>query len=164
MRQHVAYNVHRVDGKGAILDANVDMHPKDQQPLRQQLHLLQHTLVARQRRHRLVKPVAERMRRRRHHSQPFLRRQIDDKTALLCQFVARLFQRMTNRRTQLDHGLMQFWLDLALDHDHTFAVEKLRDERAQFARLRIDDLIFLFDADGQRWSCAHARFSVSAIR
>jgi hypothetical protein len=65
------------------------------------------------------------------------------------QLVARLLQRVADRRAQLDHRLVQLRLDLALDHDHTFAVEKLRDEGAQFARLRVDDLIFLFDADRQ---------------
>ena len=164
MRQHVAHDIHGVDGKGAVLDADVDVHAKDQQALCQQLHLLEHALVARERRHRLLLPAAEGVRGRGGHRQPFLRGQADDKAALVGQFFLQLIQRVADRRAQLDHRLVQLRLEVALDHHDLVAFEKLRDKRAQLARLGVDDLVFLFNADRERGSLAHAVFSVSSAR
>jgi hypothetical protein len=81
--------------------------------------------------------------------QPFLLRQPGDEGALFGQLVLGLIQRVADGRTQLYHGLVQLRFQLALDHHYLVVVQKLGNEGAQLARLRVDDLIFFFNADGQ---------------
>ena len=133
--QHVAHHVHGVDDKGAVFDADVDVHPEDEQPLRQELHLLQHAPVAGQRRHRLVLPAAEGVGRGRHHGQILLRGQVDDEAALLDQLLVGLLQVVADRRAQFHHRLVQFGLEVAFHHHHMVAFDELGDERAQLPRL-----------------------------
>src|SRR5690606_15086016 len=97
----------------------------------------------------LAEPAAEGVSCGRNDGQVLLRRQVDDEAALPGKLLVRLGERLADGRAQLDHGLMQLRLDLALDHDYPFAVEKLGDEGAQLARLGIDDLILFLDTDGQ---------------
>ncbi len=66
------------------------------------------------------------------------------------QFAADLGGRLADAGADLDHGLVQLRLDL-LAEDDLPSFEDLRDVGAQLAGRGIDDLVFFFDAERQRW-------------
>jgi hypothetical protein len=61
---------------------------------------------------------------------------------------ARVSDIVANLRAQLDDRLMHLGLDLFFQ-DHFALGENFLDVRTELARFRIDDLEFLFDADGE---------------
>ena len=69
-----------------------------------------------------------------------------DRAAQASDLGARLGHGAAGPRADLDDALVHLGLDL-LAQDHLAALKNLGDIRAQLARLGIDDLVFLFDAD-----------------
>src|ERR1700687_1833871 len=59
---------------------------------------------------------------------------------------ARVDNRLTDLRAELDDRLVHLGFDLLFERDLA-ALENFLDMRAQFARLRIDNREFLFDAE-----------------
>src|SRR5690348_5818207 len=148
MRQHVARHVERVDQELPVLDADVDMRPEDQEALRQLAHRLPQAEVALGLRDLLPLPGRERMRARRGDSQSVLRGQADDFAAQLRQLGAQLGGRLAHLAPHLHDRLMQLRLHL---REHQMVLfEDLCDVRLELASPRIDDLIFLFNAERQR--------------
>ncbi len=164
MRQHVADNVHRIDGKGPILHAHVNVHAEDEQPAGQHLHLFQHAQIAGVGRDRLLGPAAKGMGRCGHDGDAVAVGQIANELTLLEQFLLHLFHRAADGRPQFHHGLMELRLHLALHEDHFVPFDQLGDIRAQLPGFRIDDLVFFLNAQGEGWSFNHASFSVSPMR
>jgi hypothetical protein len=81
--------------------------------------------------------------------QAFALGQPTDEAALFREFFLGLGDVLAHRRSQLNHGLVQFRLEFALQQ-HQFAIgDKLGDVGAQLTGLRVDNLVFFFDADGQ---------------
>lgn len=61
MGEHVAKDIHGVDGKVRILEADMNVHAEDQKTLGEQLHFFQDALIAREGRHLLFGPAAHGM-------------------------------------------------------------------------------------------------------
>src|ERR1035438_215988 len=61
------------------------------------------------------------------------------------------FDVLANARADLDHRLVHLRLDRFVQRQLGFGENLRCDVRAQIARLRIDRLIFLFDADAEAW-------------
>src|ERR1043165_4014844 len=85
------------------------------------------------------------MRRSGNDYKPVLSCEAGDDAAQARDVFAGLLDVATNSGPDLDHRLNHFRLDL-LAQQHLAFFEDLGDVRTEFARLRIDDLKFLFDA------------------
>ena len=79
MGQHIADDIHGVDGERPVFDANVHVHAKNEQAAGQHLHLFQHSEIAGIGRHRLVEPLAKRVRGGRQNFYTLAVGQIDNK-------------------------------------------------------------------------------------
>src|SRR5688572_19415625 len=88
------------------------------------------------------------MRARRRDAEILLQREVHHEAAQAAQLEARVFRRLADGRANFHDRLVQFRLDLA-QHQLVF-LQDLRDVGTQLARAGIDDLVFLFDANGER--------------
>ena len=91
--------------------------------------------------------------------------ELADSLAQFQDTLARFFDIGTNAGADLDNGFVHLRLDVLLQHNLAF-IEHLRNVGAQFARDRIDDLKFFFDADSElffhdRWIPPDRMTSVS---
>jgi hypothetical protein len=164
--QGVAHGVHAVDGEVAVLDPHVDVHAEDQHALGDDLMILHRLGVALVGGDLLAKPVREGMGGGRGDLQAALGGQIVDGRSLSKKRGFQLGHVVADRRAQLDHGGVQLRLDAGLElalldlDGALFRLHELGDERFQLARLRVDDLVFFFDADGEGGRCHHGWFSL----
>src|SRR5690349_1590263 len=88
------------------------------------------------------------MRSRRGDAQAVAAREVDDLAPQPRDLAPRLGHVAADRRAHLDDGIVHLALDLVFE-DLLPLGEHLLDVRAQLARLRIDDLELLFDAEGE---------------
>jgi hypothetical protein len=147
VRQEVARDVRGVDQEVAILDADVNVRAEDQQLTREVLHRVLRADVALERRDLLIGPVRERMRARGGDLEPASAGELHDAAPELHELMPHFGGRTTDRGPDLDDGLVQ--LGLHLPHHQVIVLEDLRDVGLKLTRLGIDDLVFLFDADGE---------------
>ena len=150
MGHQIAGDIHAVDGEIPVLDADVHVHPEDEQALSHIAQLLDGAHVALFGRHHLFLPVGEGMRARRSNRQALLFSQIDDCAPLFGQFVMQLVQILADLGAQLHLRLQQLRFHLPVD-DLALFVQQLGDVGFQLPGFGIDDLIFFLDADGERW-------------
>jgi hypothetical protein len=111
--------------------------------------------IARFMRELLIFPVREGVRARRNDPIAILLRCGNHFPAQAHNFGAHLGHRMTYRRRDLDLRLEKLWSYLVAKRRLRFRQDKLR-ARTQLSRSRVHDLIFLFDADGERLVGAHS--------
>jgi hypothetical protein len=110
--------------------------------------------ITRVRRELLIFPVREGVRARRHDPVAVLLCRGNHFPAQAHNIGAHLCHRMTDRRADLDLRLVKLWSYLLAERRLRFRQDKMR-ARAQLSRLRMHDLIFLFDADGERFVGGH---------
>ena len=130
------------------------MQAEDQVRARQHLHLVQQLVVARRRCHRDVGPMRDWMCARRCDAQSVFARELDDLAAQSGHLLARLFHILADRRPDLDDRVVHLTLDFVFEPLLAFG-EHLLDVRFQFARLGIDNLKLLFDAEREGGSGRH---------
>src|SRR5512139_499457 len=71
------------------------------------------------------------------------------------QFRARLRRGAADIGADLDRGSVQLGLDVLLHQRHLAVRQQLRDIRLELTRLRIDNLVLLFDSDAEGWLLGH---------
>ncbi len=155
MREHVAEDVHRVDGEVRVVQTDVHVHAEDEHPLGELLHPLERALVTREGRNFLVYPVAHWVSRGSDDLDAFLMRQAADEGALAEQLLFGFGGSGADRCAEFHHRLVQLRFDLPLHHHHLAVFDQLGDERTQQPALRIDDLILLLDSKRQLGTCNH---------
>ena len=82
-------------------------------------------------------------------ARPLARCEAGNRAAQPRDFGTGLADRAAGRCSNLDDALVHLGLDL-FAQNHLPAFEDLRDIRTQFARFRIDDLVFFLDAERER--------------
>src|SRR5450755_4160278 len=82
--------------------------------------------------------------------QPLLPHQVYHHAAFARQLAAQFSRRLANGGTDLDDGLVQLRFEL-LAQDGAIVLQKLGNVRMQLARLRVDNLVLLFNSQGKRW-------------
>src|SRR5215216_305680 len=145
MRQEITRRVHDLNGTFPIRHADVNVQPENEQRARDSLQFLDQQLIPLVVEDFLILPMRDRMRRRSDDDESILLRQPGDDAAESCDVSACFLDVATNARAHFHHRLDHLGLDL-LAQQHLAFFEDLRDMRAQFARLWINDLKFLFDA------------------
>ena len=154
VRHEIARDVHRVDHEIAIFDADVHVCAEDQQALREVAEVLLHAHVPLERRDCLFEPRREGMGAGGGDHEAVFGGESHHETAQADELVARFLRRAAHLRADFHHRLVKLRLHLA-DRD-VVALQHLGDVRPELARLRIDDLILLLDAERQR-RCLHGR-------
>ncbi len=96
MRQQVAYDVHGIDQKFAVLDADMDVRAEDEQALRQFLHILLYAGIAIHRRNILLHPRRDGMRAGCRDTQAILGGQFHNGPAQAYQFLSQFGGRLTD--------------------------------------------------------------------
>ena len=96
----------------------------------------------------LVDPMREGVRSRRDNRQSLILGQVEDCATLLGQLGVQFRDVFAHFCTQFDLRLHEFGLDFAPADARTF-IQELGDVGLQFARLRINDLVFFFDANSE---------------
>ena len=149
VRQKVAHLVHQVNGRFAVLDADVHVQAEDQVRARHQLHVLDDLQVALVGINVLHAPVGERVRRAGAEQQAVLAGELHHGAPQVEDVGARLLHVAAHAGADLDHRLVHLRLDalvqLALALGDNLGV----DVRAEIEGVGIDGLIFLLDADGE---------------
>ena len=160
VRQEVAHFVHEIDHDRPIRQPDVHVQTKNQKRPRELLQLLDDVVVADARRDDLIFPAREGMGARGGHGQadPFGRARQFPPVAI--NLLAQLADVGADLRADLDDRLMHLALDLLPEHWRTRRQE-LGDVRPQFSALGVDDLEFLFDAEGE---AVHGRNDTSVVR
>ena len=121
---------------------------EDEVGARDLLHVLDDDLVAFAFGDFLVGPVGEGVRAGRGDDEALLARETEELFAQVDDLPARVADVGADRRAEFDDGLVHLGLH-AFAEGHLAVGEDLLDVRAQVARLRVDDLEFLFDAEGE---------------
>ena len=145
MGEEIPRDVHRVDHEVPILDAHVDVGAEDQVPLGDLLQILPQPDVALDRRDVLLVPGREGVGARGHDGEPLLGDLAADEAPHAQDFLARLPHIPADLAGRLHAGLVKLRVNLLARLQVTF--EDLGDERREFAGLRMDDLVFLFDPE-----------------
>ena len=148
VRQEVAHLVHQVDHHRPIRHADVHVQAEDQERPRQLLQFLDDVVVADAGRDDLVFPARERMRAGRGHREADALGGARQLAAVAEDLLAQLVDVGADLRADLDDRLVHFALDLLAQHRRARRQE-LGHVRTQFAALRVDDLEFFFDAEGE---------------
>src|SRR5216683_61738 len=130
----------------AIWNTNVNVQAKDQQRPSHSLQLLNQQLVSLIIENLLVLPARNGMRRSGYDLKAILLGQRCNNTSQVRYVGPRLLNVLAHAGAYLNHRLDHLGLNL-LAENHLAFVKKLRYVRAQLARLRIDDLKLLFDAE-----------------
>ena len=145
MREEIPRHIHRVDHEIAVLDAHVDVRAEDQIPLGDLLQVLSQTDVALDRRDVLLLPGREGVSARGHDREPLLGYPAADEAAHTQDFLARFTHIAADLACRFHTGLVKLRMNLLARLFIT--LENLGDERREFAGLRMDDLVFLFDPE-----------------
>ncbi len=148
MWHEVAHPVHHVDGGLPVRHGYVYVHAEDQQRPRQLAHLFDDVLIALAGRDHLVDPAGIGVRACRSHLESCAFGGRDQLAARAVHFNAQLAYVLANARARFDDGLVQFVLHLLGDVRGSGG-DDLADVRTQFAGRRVNDLEFLFNADGE---------------
>src|SRR5262249_52802391 len=127
---------------------DVNVHAENQERASKLLQLFDDVLIALAGRDDLIDPARKRMRARGSYLESGAFGGGDKLSAGAVHFDAQLADVFADARAGLDDGLMHLVLDLIEDVRRRSRNE-LHDVRAQFARSRINDLKFLFDAYGE---------------
>ncbi len=149
--QQVTHNIHGVNHELGIFDADVYMCAEDEQALRELAHVLAHAEIALEGCDVLLHPRREGVRACGGDLQAVLRRQLHQPTTQTRQLTTRFGRRVAHLRADFDNRLMQLGFHLLSQHNLT-CFEQLCDIRFQFARVWVNDLIFFFDTDAERWA------------
>ncbi|MFT3882703.1 MAG: hypothetical protein QM703_24005 [Gemmatales bacterium] len=125
------------------------MSAEDQQLMGEVSHVLPHAEVAFEGSNLLLDPTGKRMRAGSSDLETMLGSELHHASTQPDDLILGFQRRAANLGADFDHTLMQLSLHRFAHHQLTL-IEELSDVRLEFAGLRIDDLIFFFDADGQR--------------
>ena len=155
VRQEVARRVHQVDGRLAVLDADVHVQSEDQIRARDNLHVFHDVQVALVGINLLLAPVCERMRPAGRQAQPARLGESYHVAPQPDQLVSRLFDVVTDARAHLDHRLVHFGLNGFLQDRLALGDDLHVDMRPQIAGFRIYGLVFFFDTDCEARSSWH---------
>ena len=134
----------------------MDVQSEDQIRAGDHLQVVNDPVVSRGGRDGNFRPMRERMRACRGDAQSVFACQADDLAAQASDFAPCFGDVLTNRSADLDHRVMHLPLDLLLEPLLPLG-KHLLDVRLQLARLGIDDLKLLFDAEregGLEHSCS----------
>src|SRR2546421_5570761 len=138
-----------MDSRIAARNSHVRVETENEVRTRELLHVADDFFVALAFGDELVAPMRKGMRAGRSDPQPGFARQRSELASKLDYVLARMGDRRTNLRAQLDDRLMHLGFDLFFQQNFA-ALENLLNVRPQLARLRIDDGEFFFDAEGER--------------
>ncbi len=153
VRQHITHHIDTVDGKGRVFDPDVHVHAENKHALRHLAQIVDQALIPAVRRHAGLLPRGEWVGSRRRRQHAHAAGQCAHLPALMSQRNARFTHGPARRLRQLDHGCREFVaqrsLGLAPAQHRSLCYGSTRENVAEIACLRIDDLIFLFDTDPQ---------------
>ena len=96
-------------------------------------------------------------------TRPLLAGQLDDRAAQPDQFGPRLGRRLADLGADLDHRLVQLGLDLLAEDAACPSSRICVMYDCNSPRLRVDDLILFFDADGQRRRLSSGLHSLGCV-
>ena len=153
MWHQVTNDIHRIDQKFSIFNADMNMSAEDQHTLREFLHILLHAHVALLRCNLLRHPGRKRVGAGRDDLQAVLCCQLHNGTSQAHQLVPQLSRSLAYGGPDLDHCLVQLWFDL-LEQDEFTLFQYLGDTRTQFSCLWVDDLVLFLDPYSER-RCFH---------
>jgi hypothetical protein len=148
VRQKVPDLVHQVDHDRPIRQADVDVEAENQERPRELLQFLDDVVVTNAGRDDLIFPARKRMSARSGHGKTDPLGRIRQLPAIAEDLLAKLGHVAADLRAHFDDRLMHLALDLVSQHRCTRR-QKLGDVRPQLSALRVDDLEFLLDAEGE---------------
>src|SRR5208283_5289690 len=148
MRQEIPHHVHHVDGCLLVRHGHVNVHPEDQQRPRQLPHLFHDVLVTLSRGNHLIDPAGKWVRSRRRYVQPRALGRGHKFSPCPVNLQPQFAHVLADLRPCLDDGLVHLAPDLVTQSPRRRG-EQLHHVRAQLQRIRINNLEFFFDTDGE---------------
>ena len=146
MRKEITRLVHDVDSLFAIGNSHMYVQTEDEIGTSDLLHVFDNCRVALVDGDELVHPVRKWVRASGSDLETVARRQFCQLTAKIDNLLPGNARVAANLCAEFHHRLVHLGFD-ALLQNHFAAIQNLLDVRPQFARLRIDDLEFLLDAE-----------------
>ena len=151
MRQEVAHLIHQIDAQVVVLDPDMYMHATDQQPPGHGLQIAGQGLIAVLVDKLLLLPSREGMGRGGDGRQAVVIRHLGDRGPKIGEVIARLAHGGAGMGADLDLGAQKFRRYPALQHGRALTQHGLGRLDGEIAAGLVDEEVFLFYADGQRW-------------